>query len=601
MGSFDHILQQGAAAEPPPVSGGAFDHILKPVAPAGPPSVPISGPQSHEAALAGPSVPISQGNIDTRGLPEDEGVAAERQKNSRVQAIADALRAKENPTGVADFVADKFSLGTTRAPTALANALLMRLQGKNPDASFGELYQGSDRYMNDRMARAEENTGPLAPAVGAIASIPASMALSGVGRTTAASPVNVAGRTNAPASTLKVAADAAKPGFVEGAASNAETLDDAVKGGVTNAALSAVTAGAVDQGVKTLSPAGRSAAAAEATANRGRAPDEIRTEIKGLYDQLDNQGISFSSGQTIGLHDALRNLRNDNVYLPGNQQLDAVYNDLVSGSRRVQGMTFNQLDNARSALATQARGGDEQSRVSARAVINEIDRLINSGPPAINPTGADIGPIYQRARTGAREKAMVEDAMFHSDNVDRKALINSATDPNKAMKQEFGNVQKQYSRPGAYDPFANDPTGRDLLAKIVEGGTVQNAMGSLGSAASGRFAPFAAGAAGIAAPLAVGMSKEANPLLTAGLSAMGGLAAGGSVNQFGRMLNRGAASMGREDVDALMRHITNSPRPIPGAAISRDDLVKILAGQDLARVAPRFGSALIGNQQEERQ
>ena len=600
---------------------GMFDDLIpKARTPAGPPSVPISGPNLTADELAGkgsPSVPISQSNLDTSKISFKDLIppTGEEKSAQRVREIVGKLRGGEKlPPGPLDTITDAASLSATRPLSAAIVAGTSGLTSSYPGSSYNERYQALLQYMNDRQARGDEATGPVAPLVRGIASIPASMATGGGSGTVnavtkgttaaprvvggvATNPVTPAVRSSIPAGTTETAARAAIPGFIEGASQNAESLESAVKGGSKNAALSAVVAGGLDVGTKKLLPAAGRAAEAEATAARGRSPDEIRNEAKAHFNVLDNNGIEYSAQQTANLYQGLHQLRNNHTYVPGgNSALDNVFDETMTRAR--QGMTFNELDNARSAIATLARGPDESTRVAARAINNEIDRMIGSGPPAVNPNNVNVDAAYNAARGLWRQKSLVEDAMFHADNVDRKMAINSSADPNKAMKAEFGAVEKQYDKPGAYDPLAADPEGREMLARIVRGGPVQNAMASTGNALSGRFAPWAAGAAGIAVPTALGVSKNIDPLLATSLGAAAGVTAAGTVNQTGKAFQRGAANLGEQDVNAYLRHLSGSPAPVPGAAINRDDLVKLLFAQDLERLAPRVGSGVIGNQQE---
>jgi hypothetical protein len=350
--------------------------------------------------------------------------------------------------------------------------------------------------------------------------------------------------------------------------------------------------------VKGTLPAARRGAEAEATAARGADPDEIINRARTHYDALDNNGIEYSAQQTANLYQGLHQLRATSTYVPGaNAAMDNLFGDLMTRAR--QGMTFNELDNARSAIARLARGPDETTRVSARAVNNEIDRMIGSGPPAVNPNNVNVQDAYEQARGLWRQKSLVEDAMFHAENVDRKLAINSEANPNKAMKAEFGAVEKQYAKPGAYDPLAADPEGREMLARIVRGGPAQNTMASVGNALSGKYAPWAGGSAGLAIPHLLGVSQNVNPVAHAALAGMSGAAVAGGVNQTGKAFQRGAANLGERDVNAYLRHLSGSPAPVPGAAIDRGDLAQILFAQDLERLAPRVGSAVIGEDTDE--
>jgi len=582
---------------PPAPRGPAFLRPADPPQPSNEVRPPISGVSPGYEGYQGepvPAPPISRSNVTAEDLAkgkaklglafDDLPAATEAQQSvARIRQMSGDMLKKYPRMGTLDYMADAATLSTARPISGLFGAGMDKLTGAYPDATFDELYKARIHSINNRIRQAEQDTGPLAPLVGAAAQLPVMMA--------------TGGSAAAPSGVVKTAVKSAVPGFIEGASQNAGSREDALVGGTTNALLSAGTSVAADQAMKTFSPAARRGAAAEATAARGRSPDEIRTEARALYDQLDNQGISYSAQQTAPLYTGLHALRNNSVYVPSaNPALVDHYNDLLHRSR--QGMTFNELDNSRSAIATLARGPDEPTRVAARALLNEIDQVI-AAPPAINPTGADVGQVYNQARDLWRGKSMVEDAMFHADNVDRKTAINSSADPNKAMKAEFGAVEKRWDKPGNYDPLANDPQGRELLSRVVRGGPTQNALAAVGNTLSGRFAPWAAGAAGLSIPTALGVSKNVDPMLGYSLGAASGLAAGGAANQAGKQFNRWAADLGQNDVTALMRHLTNSPPPVPGATITRDDLARIQFMEQLARMAPRVGSQVIGTEKSE--
>lgn len=601
-----------------------FDDLPKEARkPAGPPSVPISGDNlSASDVKPDVTVPISRDytakEFGRKITFDDLPPTTEAEKSAqRIRAIAGKLRGGEKlPPGPLDTITDAFSQSATRPLSAAIVAGTSGLTGSYPGSSYNERYQALLKYMDDRQARGDENTGPIAPLVRGIASTPTAMALGGGSATlnaatkgttaaprvvggVATNPVTAGVRSSIPASTIETAARAAVPGFIEGASQNADSLEHAVKGGAKNAALSAGTAGALDFGTKKLLPAAGRAAEAEATAARGKSPDEIRNEAKAHFNVLDNNGIEYSAQQTANLYQGLHQLRNNSTYVPGaNAAMDNLFGDLMTRAR--QGMTFNDLDNARSAIARLARGPDETTRVSARAVNNEIDRMIGSGPPAINPNNVNVQDAYNQARGLWRQKALVEDAMFHADNVDRKLAINSEANPNKAMKAEFGAVEKQYAKPGAYDPLAGDPEGREMLARIVRGGPTQNALAATGNALSNKYSTWAGGSAGLAVPHLFGISQNVDPVTHAALAGMAGATTAGAVNQTGKAFQRGAANLGEQDVNAYLRHLSGSPAPVPGAAIDRNDLVKILFAQDLERLAPRVGSGVIGYQQEQK-
>ena len=106
--------------------------------------------------------------------------------------------------------------------------------------------------------------------------------------------------------------------------------------------------------------------------------------------------------------------------------------------------------------------------------------------------------------------------------------------------------------------------------------------------------------AGLAVPHRFGVSLSSNPGAYLPLAGVTGAAVGGAVNQTGKAFQRGAANLGEQDVNAYMRHLSGSPAPVPGAAINRNDLAQMLFAQDLERIAPRLGSAVIGDTPDEK-
>jgi len=153
-----------------------------PVPPAGPPSPPISGLEP----LGGnynrdPSVPISADNTDYSNRKLKFDPPSEKDKSlARIREIADKLRGGEMlPPGPLDTITDAASLSTSRPISAAITAGVSGLTGSYPGSSYDERYKALIQYMNDRQARGDENTGPVAPLVRGIAGLPASMATGG--------------------------------------------------------------------------------------------------------------------------------------------------------------------------------------------------------------------------------------------------------------------------------------------------------------------------------------------------------------------------------------------------------------------------------------
>jgi hypothetical protein len=573
-----------------------------PVTPAGPPSPPISGLEPLGGTYhRDPSVPISQGNIDTTGMPEDPKITEENKHNARIQAIADSLRKNEFPTGVADFTADKFALGTTRAPTALANALLMRLQGKHPDEPFGNLYRGSDRYINERMDRAETNTGPLAPMVGAVASLPASMYLSGTGRTAgapAAVTPGVRAPATAPASTTKVMLDAAKPGFVEGAAQNAETLEDALKGGAKNAAASAIVAGGADKVTQYALPASRRGAAAEAQASKGVDPVSLKDTADTFYKQMDAAGVAYDVRQTIPLNRALRDMQQSLRYSPNaHQPLTDYFDQALALSRRPA--SYRQLQDLRSAFAGETSNSNPNVRRAAGEVLGHIDDLIRT-PPAINPQGLDMAKTHPEASRLWRASNLAADLDLKSGKAGRMVEAGKDINPDAKLRDDLFNIRER-TLGRKYNPF--DDNQQELLDRAIEGSRGENFKRNAGNFLVSK-APTIGATAGAGTTLA-GITHGNSPGWAATTAAVGFPFWAGA-HYGGKAMQKSAAGARMQDVNALLRDITGSPNLPKGAAISRDDLAKILFAQDLERIAPRLGEPVVksglnifGNQQEE--
>lgn len=566
---------------------GAFDDIPD-VKPAG---APVSGDNLDRGKIAAPpSVPISGDNLDRSKIPagafDDIPVGSEAQQSvARIRDIAGKMKAGAPYTpGPIDHIADAMTLSTSRPISAAAGAALGGLTNSYPGSSFGERYKAGVEFMNDRAAQAEKNTGPVAPIVGALAQLPATMALPGV-RGAAA-----------PASTIKAMGQSALAGGIEGAAQNAGSVGDAAKGAAANAAASAVTTGVLDKGMKMALPAARRGAAAEAAAARGSTPDELKSEAKTFFKQLDNNGIAFDAQQTAPLYTALHDLRNTSVYSPrANPTLEDHFNDLLSLTR--QGATFNQLHDMRSAIAEQARGPDASTRRAAGAMLGEIDKLVGGAAPAVNPNGVNVKDAYGEAKRLWRAASIADDAGWIADKAGRKESWKSGVNPDEATRGNFARLEERVSKPGAYDPYTDKQ--RELLSNIVKGGKVQNMEAGAGSWLNKNSNVLGIGAAGAASTL--GLTRGAEPTHTALSSLLIGAPVTMGARAGGRALENAAASRGTENVNALLRDITGSPKPAPGSAITRGDLAKILFAQDLERLAPRVGSQVIGTRRDQEQ
>lgn len=494
-------------------------------------------------------------------------------REARIEAIKKVIEAQQSgrPQAYpfAKSVADNLVLGVARPISSAIGATAEGITGEHPGSSWGERYAAHVRNQNARATGAEQELSPLARGTAATASLPASYMTGGGG--TAMS----VGRS---------ALAAMVPGFVEGAAKNAETLQSAAAGGTKDALISGAATLGLGAAARSLNPAEWRAAAAEAAAARGATPDQIKTQARTLYRQLDDAGIAYDPHQTTALYTALHDMRNSARYSPNaNPALSDYFDQLQALSRN--GANYTQLQDLRSAIAEQTRNADPSTRRAAGEILGHIDQTIRQ-VPAVNPTGIDIASAHPEASRLWRAASLADDAGWTAGKTERKTAVKSGVDPDATTRANFARVEERVSRPGAYDPYSDQQ--RELLSRIVRGDRVQNMQ-----AATGDFLQRNANKIGIgagAATSAAGLAKgfEVAPSV---LAATVGLPVTGVSNLAGSALKGAAAGRGQANVNALLRDITGSPLPVPGAAIDRGDLAQIIFARDLARLSGQQGSS----------
>ena len=155
---------QTPGAPSPPISG-HYTNREGYNPPAGDPSVPISRTISTSAG--------SRSRIWSRRPRRTRASRASRASCAACGAASSCRRAlpMSSPTRLLSSVTRPLSAGITAGISGLTNSY--------PGSSMDERYKALLQYANDRQARGDEATGPLAPLVRGVASLPASMATGG--------------------------------------------------------------------------------------------------------------------------------------------------------------------------------------------------------------------------------------------------------------------------------------------------------------------------------------------------------------------------------------------------------------------------------------
>jgi len=494
--------------------------------------------------------------------------AEDPQSRARIEAIKARIEKARTEAGGApgyrDIATDSF-VGSLQRPIGGAlSAAVGGLTGSDPGSSFTERYKASVENENERMARAEKERGMLGTIVGGAASLPLGMVAGG----------------GAPATIPKLIGQGAAMGAASGMAQHAESPEAAAQGALEGGAVGGAASGLIGGAAKML-PGARRSAVAEAQAARGKAPDELRNEAQQFYKEMDKGGIAYGQPQTATLKQGLDDLVANNKFDPAaHPSLSGYFNKLDRLATQPQGAKLTELQNLRSAVATQARNADPDTRRAAGEIVGKIDELVHGSAPAVNPNNLDVKNLHQEASQKWRAAALADDIEWREGKVSRKVAAAPGTSPDVANRGAFRTVEDRVSKPGAYDPYTSDQ--RDLLARIVKGDPLQNTYRNIGRAADSpvtrTIGGLAAGAAG---------------LHGAGIG--GGGAAGWAASQglhgVGTLFDRMAASRGQQNIDALLRNITtgSSAKPAYGAATSRSDLAQILAAQAAARAAAARG------------
>lgn len=481
-----------------------------------------------------------------------------------------ALKFGGKQPGAGDLYSDSYTWGLMKPVNALAGAVSGELTGlfgagAEPDATFGERWRAGTQAYDDYLAEARKNAGWA----GTAADIAGSLTSGRPGASTVST-----GR-----SFLPVVGQAAFQGGVEGAARNSEDVTSAITGGLENAAVGAVTAGAVHQASKLL-PGNRAARAAEREAARGPSGDDIKNNARALYKQLDQAGVAYDLNQSTRLADDLRTDLVHNGWDPGgiHAGLDKVLGDI--DQLRGQPVSLETLMFLRERVGSAAREGDPQIRRIASRALSVLDGFVGKENPALSQMpGNQVGPMWQEARRLWKTAGMVDDVNWRLDKAERRAAsANSGQNTENAIRQNVRALQDRATQPGKYSPYNDAEIAQ--MDRVVRGTPAQNTLRWAGNQIAGIPAQTALGALGGYTGITHGFSPLESGAIALGLT--------GATQGAGHLLKNRAANMAQDEADTLVRLIsTGSTAPLANAAVNgpptRANLARLLLEQQAAR------------------
>jgi hypothetical protein len=469
----------------------------------------------------------------------------------------------------------------------------------DPNSTAGERWRAGVGAAGDYFKKGEENTaGPggfatdvagalAAPPIGKVASL-GKAAVTG-GRDLLAKLVGKAAVTSAEKKGAGAVAQATTAGALEGAARNAEDVGSAVEGAETGGALGGTVAKAIG-GASKLFPGVRGAEKEARVAARGESPEEIKKVTGDIYKQIDNAGIAYAQPQTATLKQGIDDLISTNQYNKiAHSKISGYVDELSQKAQEPGGMKFTDLHNLRSAIAKEARGPDASTREAAGKINAEIDKLVQGNAPAVNPNNLDLKEIYPRISKLWRGARLADDVGYLGDKAERKAASKSGVNPDEANRAAFRPMLETAEKPGAYSPYKGTSDAakeqRDLLAKIVQGDTLQNTYRNAGAVAGSPIARALVG-------LATGAAGFSHGGIGGGLGGYGVGSAGSGAAK--ALLDRAAANRGAENIDKLIRHITTGSTD-PSTRAPSQEALAILRRKELAqRAGGAYGGSLTG-------
>jgi len=472
---------------------------------------------------------------------------------------------------------DNFTMGLNRPISGLA-----ALPGADaPEGiSAGEKWRAGVGAEEDYARRAEANTNPYLGAVtdfaGGLAVGGPSAALSrGVGKVAVQAPSKLAKIGRWMMGNMGSSA-------IEGAARNAESVENAVVGAGVGGTVGGVTGGVVGAGAKYL-PGVRGAQKEVAEAVREGGSKGLKEEGGKIYQKLDQAGIKFKDTDTPTLVTNTAQKMADKGF---NKE---IHKELIPALEQIGALkgkpaTWTQLQNIRTQISDAKASDDKRVRRMAGHLGDVLDDFVENTRPVLPPRsiGINVGAESKTAKDLWRRGSQAETAEFLAE----KGMLTTKNAPRK-LETNFGAEHDKILNPKRFSSFQNEPTKVAQIAEIAKGDPRLTGAANFLSKQGGNLLSFGTlGLAGGGGAHYFG-SDYGSPIGVGGATSLGLglLAKGGS-----RQLNKTIANRGAARVDDLIRNIATGATDRNVINTPREALAKVLAAEQLKRAGARYSS-----------
>ena len=510
--------------------------------------------------------------------PQSGGAYAAKELPRDMQMRADALQklveAKGEP-GYGTRLVDNFTWGLNRPLGGAVNAI-------GGEGTAGERYRAGVGAEEDYVKRAERNTNPW---LGGAVDILGGMASGGPGPALTRGAVSVA--KEAPSKAAKIAQwlmGNTGSAAIEGAARNAESVENAAVGAGVGGVVGGVTGKVVGAGAKLL-PGVRGAEKEVAEAVREGGSKGLKDEGGVLYTKLDQAGIKFKDTDTPKLvRDTVDTMRQNGFNRNVHDELTPILEDI--GKLNKQPATWTQLQNIKTQISDAKASDDKRVRKMAGHLSDVLDNFVETTRPVVPPrsVGINVRADSKEARDLWRRGSQAETAEFLAE----KGML-TTPDASKKLRTSFGAEHDKVINPKRFSSFQNEPTKVKQIAEIAKGDprltTIANAL----SKQSGNLLSFGTlGLAGGGGAQYFGDTTGAGGVVGAGGATSLGLGLLGKAGA--HQLSKTIANRGDRRVDDLIRNIVTGSADRKVINTPRDALAKIMAAKQLGLGAGRYSS-----------
>jgi len=524
-----------------------------------------SGGFDPDAYLAG-SEPKSGGAYAAKELPRD--------MQMRADALQKLVEAKGEP-GYGTRLVDNFTMGLNRPLGGAVNAI-------GGEGTAGERYRAGVGAEEDYVKRAERNTNPW---LGGAVDILGGMASGGPGPALTRGAISVA--KEAPSKAAKIAQwlmGNTGSAAIEGAARNAESVENAAVGAGVGGTVGGVTGKVVGSAAKLL-PGVRGAQKEVNEAVREGGSKSLKEEGGQIYQKLDDAGIKFKDTDTPKLvRDTVDRMKAEGFNRNIHDELTPILEDI--GSHNGKPMTWTQVQNIRTQISDAKASDDKRVRRMAGHLSDVLENFVDTAKPTIpaNKLGtvspgdpAKARDLYHRGSNAAKAEFLGDKGML------------TAKDATNKLRTNFGEEHNKVINPERFSRFQNNPSQVAQIAEIAKGDprltTIANAL----SKQSGNLLSFGTlGLAGGGGAQYFGDTTGAGGVVGAGGATSLGLGLLGKAGA--HQLSKTIANRGARRVDDLIRNIVTGSTDRKVINTPRDALAKIMAAKQLGLGAGRYSS-----------